>query len=73
MGFVNNDKAKVFNGGKEGRTRTDDNLGMFRNEEFLPDLMSSRFGLVGVDEGYLSAESIFKNLDKLAGEGDFWN
>ncbi len=33
--------------------------------------MTFGFGLFGVEEGDLSAESLFENLDELGGEGDF--
>lgn len=38
VGFVDNNEAKIMDGGKEGRTRADDNEGGGRGEDFEPDL-----------------------------------
>ena len=71
VGFVYDDEAEIFKGGKEGGAGTDDDLGVIRDEEVFPDLMAGGFGLIGMNESDVAAEGVFKDLDELAGEGDF--
>lgn len=45
VGFVDDDEAEIFDGGEQGRARTDDDLGGRGIEQIFPDEMALRFGL----------------------------
>ena len=72
MSFVDNDKAEILNGGKEGGTRTDDYARLLTFEGFLPEVMANGLGLFGVEQ-----DNVFKMLleveNELRSEGDFWD
>ena len=70
MRLVDNNKAKVLNWGKEGRAWTDYDLRFSRFEGFLPDLMTDRFGLAGVQDNDILKMRL-KIAHDLRGEGDF--
>ena len=70
--LVDNNETKVSNGCKEGAAWADYDLRGGRLEGFLPELMADRFGLFGVEQNYIF-EEVLKILDKLGGEGDFWD
>jgi hypothetical protein len=70
--LVDNNETKVSDGSKEGAAWADYDLRGGRLEGFLPELMADRFGLFGVEQNYIF-EEVLKILDKLGGEGDFWD
>lgn len=73
MGFINDDKAEVIDGGKKSGTGTDNYLRGRIVQNFCPELVASGFGLARMEESDVLWESLLKNGDKLRSEGNFRN
>ncbi len=73
MSLIDNNKAKILKGGKEGGTGADDNEWLSGGENLFPDTVARSLSLLGVNEDYFFIKSVAENLNELGSEGDFWN
>ncbi len=72
VGLIDDNKTKVMERSEEGGARSDNNERLVLILEDLgPNFAALGHGLSGMEEKNTFAESLFKNLDELASEGDF--